>query len=153
MKAVIRATGPVTPEGKAIVSLNAVRHGLLSRQVLLKAESKKSLCELATSLKNELNPVGTLESILGDRIISSVWRLRRAIKVESIMIGEDKDMGEKFKISYKYGNTLSKHLRYEVAIERQVYRALHELIRLQMARKGRMPPAPLAIDIDVSNGP
>jgi len=40
--------------------------------------------------------------------------------------------------------------RYETAIERQIYKALHELIRLQMARQGEKPPAPVAIDVEVS---
>jgi hypothetical protein len=42
--------------------------------------------------------------------------------------------------------------RYETAIERQIYKALHELIRLQMARQGEKPPAPVAIDLEVSQG-
>ena len=41
--------------------------------------------------------------------------------------------------------------RYETAIERQIYKALHELIRLQMARRGEKPPAPLAIDVELSH--
>ena len=45
---------------------------------------------------------------------------------------------------------LDKTLRYETTIERQFYRALHELIRLQSARLGERPPAPLAIDVDIS---
>jgi len=46
---------------------------------------------------------------------------------------------------------LDKNLRYETTIERQFYKALHELIRLQSARKGNNPPAPIAIDVDISN--
>lgn len=43
-----------------------------------------------------------------------------------------------------------KLLRYETSIERQFYRALHELMRIQSARRGEKPPAPLAIDVDIS---
>ncbi|MEW6586840.1 MAG: hypothetical protein AB1442_14690, partial [Nitrospirota bacterium] len=46
---------------------------------------------------------------------------------------------------------IDKSLRYETTIERQFYRALHELIRLQSARKGNLPPAPIAIDVDISH--
>ena len=49
-------------------------------------------------------------------------------------------------------NSTERILRYETAIERQIYRALQELIRLQMARQGQKPPAPLAIDLEVSLG-
>lgn len=41
-------------------------------------------------------------------------------------------------------------LRYEAMIERGIYKALHELQRIQAARAGDKPFAPLAIDLDVS---
>jgi len=41
-------------------------------------------------------------------------------------------------------------LRYETTIERSLYRALHELQRLQAARLGEKPPLPINVDIDVS---
>ena len=41
-------------------------------------------------------------------------------------------------------------VRYEIAIERSIYKALHELQRLQAARQGEKVPVPLAIDVDVS---
>jgi hypothetical protein len=40
--------------------------------------------------------------------------------------------------------------RYETTIERQFYRALHELIRLQAAHKREKPPAPIAVDVDLN---
>ena len=43
-------------------------------------------------------------------------------------------------------------IRYETVIERQIYKALHELIRIQSARSGKETPLPLAIDIDVATG-
>jgi hypothetical protein len=48
-------------------------------------------------------------------------------------------------------NAFSKLSRYETAIERSLYKALHELQRLQAARQadGNAPP-PVAIDVDVS---
>jgi hypothetical protein len=48
-------------------------------------------------------------------------------------------------------NAFSKLSRYETAIERSLYKALHELQRLQAARRadGDVPP-PAAIDVDVS---
>ena len=51
-------------------------------------------------------------------------------------------------------NAFSKLSRYETAIERSLYKALHELQRLQAARTaaGGVPP-PLAVDVDVSGIP
>jgi len=47
---------------------------------------------------------------------------------------------------------LEKVARYETHLERSLYKALHELQRLQAARTG-MGGAPMALDVDVSVGP
>jgi hypothetical protein len=49
-------------------------------------------------------------------------------------------------------NALSKLQRYEAAIERSFFRALHELQRRQHARLGGHVPPPLAIDVMVDDG-
>ena len=44
--------------------------------------------------------------------------------------------------------------RYEVTLERSLYKALHELQRLQAARDGQAVPLPQAVDVEVSvSGP
>jgi hypothetical protein len=63
----LKSTGPKTPEGKAAVRLNAVRHGLLSREVLLPSEDDIAFTELNERLGDELQPVGEMESLLVDR--------------------------------------------------------------------------------------
>ena len=81
-----RSTGPRTPSGKATVAQNARKHGLLARAVLLPddgATATRALAALATSLHTELKPHGPVEHALVDRIVASLWRLRRAAHVES----------------------------------------------------------------------
>ncbi len=111
----------------------------------------------------EIEPQGELERIPVDRIVSSVWRLKRALNVESANMVYERL--ERILGSYPFNeaqrqllalrdmltsNSTEKILRYETTIERQIYKALHELIRLQMARQGHKPPAPVAIDLEVS---
>jgi hypothetical protein len=50
-------------------------------------------------------------------------------------------------------NSLAKLSRYESAIQRNLVRTLHELQRLQAARKGEHVPPPVAVDIDVTGLP
>jgi hypothetical protein len=38
-----KSTGPRTPAGKAVVALNGMKHGLLSRESLVKGESEADL--------------------------------------------------------------------------------------------------------------
>ena len=79
----LKSTGPKTPEGKAAVRLNAVRHGLLSTEVLLPGEDGEALRGLGERLGAELQPVGELENLLVDRVVAAVWRLRRLGRVEA----------------------------------------------------------------------
>src|SRR5215212_2652496 len=56
----LKSTGPKTPDGKAAVRLNALRHGLLSQEILLPGEDEEALRELTEGLRAELQPVGEL---------------------------------------------------------------------------------------------
>jgi hypothetical protein len=200
----LKSTGPKTPEGKAAVRLNAVRHGLLSREVLLPGEDEGALRELNERLRDELQPVGEMESLLVDRIVTAYWRLRRLGRVEAGIFAwelygelaeraqqeaksyvstiadvykddhirdeqkhqealskaqemkakqdaETATLGRTFIRDADQANAFSKLSRYETAIERSLYKALHELQRLQAARRaeGNVLP-PLAVDVDVS---
>jgi hypothetical protein len=78
----LMSTGPRTPAGKAAVRLNALKHGLLSQEILLPRGDGEALRELGERLRAELQPVGELESLLVDRITAVLWRLRRLGKVE-----------------------------------------------------------------------
>jgi hypothetical protein len=59
-------------------------------------------------------------------------------------------LGEAFSSS---DNSLEKLSRYESSIERSYYKALHELERLQAARKGKHVPVPVAVDLNVTGLP
>jgi hypothetical protein len=49
-------------------------------------------------------------------------------------------------------DALGKLCRYEASLDRMLYRALHELQRLQAARKGDNVSAPAALDVNVNLG-
>jgi len=79
----LKSTGPRTPEGKAAVRLNATKHGLLSREVLLPGEDEAAFAALGEDLRAELQPAGELEGLLVERIAAAQWRLRRLGRVEA----------------------------------------------------------------------
>jgi hypothetical protein len=155
----LKSTGPRTPEGKAVVRLNALRHGLRSEEILLPGEDGEALRELGESLRAELQPVGALENLLVDRIIAAHWRLWRAGRVEtgifawSELDSETAALGLTFIRDANGANAFSKLSRYETAIERQLYRALHELERRQAARGGAALTPPQVVDVEVSGLP
>ncbi len=201
-----KSTGPRTPEGKAAVRLNALRHGLRAEEILLPGEDEEALRELGERLRAELQPVGELEHLLVERIFAAYWRLRRVGRVETGIFAwerskeraeraereakeyeagdtewmiealittvtdekkheealsrarrirsEQEDetvtLGRTFARDADRANAFSKLSRYETSIERQIYRALHELERRQDARSGATVTPAHVVDVDVS---
>jgi hypothetical protein len=63
---------------------------------------------------------------------------------------ETATLGRTFARDADRANAFSKLFRYETAIERTLYRALHELDRRQAARRGAAVTPPQVLDIEVS---
>lgn len=160
----LKSTGP---KDTSITRLNALKHGLLSKEILIAGEDDRELEELGKRLRMELAPQGELENIFVDRIVSSAWRLKRAIRVERDFIQAeyedcklDNFRGMKIQDSKAWNLVVTRELgtkstwlnliRYETTIEKQIYKALHELMRLQSARRGEKHPLPVAIDVDIT---
>ncbi len=60
-------------------------------------------------------------------------------------------LGDAFVDDSAGANAFSKLSRYETTIDRGLFRALHELERLQAARAGQSVSAPVVVDVDVSS--
>ena len=79
------STGPKTSEGIAAVRLNAVRHGLLTRDVVLPEEDADAFEDLFNQVRTYLSPVGPIEEFLADRVVNAMWRLRRLERAETAL--------------------------------------------------------------------
>ena len=77
-----KSTGPRTPEGKARSSMNAVKHGLTAQAAVLPGEDPDELESLARLFTAQLKPMGPLQRLLVERIISLTWKLRRVSRAE-----------------------------------------------------------------------
>jgi hypothetical protein len=89
-----RATGPRTPQGKERSKNNAVRHGIFSRVVVLKSESQAEFDVLLSGLRKDLQPVGTLEEFLVEKLAALLWRIRRLYVAEAAEIRTRADFVE-----------------------------------------------------------
>jgi len=78
-----KSTGPCTPEGKAVVSQNAVTHGLTGHQDVISTESQSEFDLYRDGMLGELAPASPMESMLAERIVSLSWRLKRAGRVQN----------------------------------------------------------------------
>ena len=79
------STGPRTAEGKAIASRNALKHGLLATSALLPGENADVFNAFKEGMVEDFQPVGVVETVLVDRIVSLAWRLQRLASVETGM--------------------------------------------------------------------
>ena len=87
--------GVKTDEGKAIVKYNALKHGLLAQEAVITAgegaENPDEFSALLDDLKVQLQPQGTLEEMLVEKVAVAYWRLRRAYRYESGLIRRELD--------------------------------------------------------------
>ncbi len=83
-----KSTGPRTPEGKAAVSQNAVKHGLFADGTVVNGENQADFDLYRDAMVGEMWPVGVMETMLAERIVSLSWRLRRAERMQNQAIDE-----------------------------------------------------------------
>ncbi len=78
-----KSTGPKTAEGKAVVSQNAVKHGLFAAEAVVKGEDPADYQAYHDQYFAELLPNGMVESMLAERVVSLSWRLQRAERMQN----------------------------------------------------------------------
>jgi hypothetical protein len=145
------ATGPRTELGKEKSRRNALKHGIFSSTVLLKDEQRAKFDSLLSGLRDDLEPQGTLEEILVDKLASLLWRHRRLMSV--IVEGERPRKRIEFILEPDLNEIcptpLEVSVRYETTLERAFDRALNQLEELQRIRKGQ--PVSPTLNVHVSS--
>ena len=157
-----KSTGPRTPEGKATVAQNAVKHGLLARTGVLHGEDWEEYTCFSEGLLDELSAQGVQEEQLAGRILSLSWRLRRATRNQNAILealydkyvaahgeeplpernpeeGRAADgaplLGRMLVADFAGERVLERMLMYERRIESSLYRTMAEFRKLQTQRK------------------
>ena len=136
-----KSTGPRTQEGKRAVSQNAVKHGLFAREAVIKCEDPAAYEVHREALLDELSPVGAIESMLAERIVSLSWRLLRVERMQNqatdCLIEEDYlPLGRM--ITKRWSGNLKiieKLFMHERRIESSLNRTITKLKKLQVIRR------------------
>lgn len=81
------STGPRTERGKRRSRRNAFRHGLTAETIIDVLENAADYEAFATAIDADYRPHTNFELELVARLVSLLWRLRRAIAIESGIIG------------------------------------------------------------------
>jgi hypothetical protein len=149
-----QSTGPRTPEGKAISAMNAMRHGLTGRVVVLPSEDMNIYRAFCKELMEELAPATPMERQYAQTFCDTQWRLNRARSYEDSMLAlghfEHADSlgvqdpqtlaaltaAKVFRDNSKAFVNLS---LYEQRLARQQKEALRQLEELQTKRRAARP--------------
>jgi hypothetical protein len=165
-----KSHGPITPEGRAAVRHNALKHGFTAAEIVLPTvEEQIDFEQFRAAFEAEHQPVGPTEEVLVEDIVVSRWRLNRIRKMEPGFFALGLQ-GRKSVREELYSNldgqahladvlshdafeddTYGKMSRYEGRFERSFYKALKELQRLQALRaavsdsgNGTVSPTPIS---------
>ncbi len=145
--------GPVTEEGKAISSQNAVRHGLLSTRAVLPGEEKDHFDLILNSALLKYEPEGSDELHMVNQLAMHQWRQLRIwamqysghaaeilSQVETPPDALEKDMAwhawAAFKALHPDLRCIELMHRYETSFENKFHRNRKELQRLKEKRDG-----------------
>ena len=132
--------GPITEAGKHRSSQNAIRHGLLSKSVVLGNESDETFAKLLAQHQAKLRPADDVEEGAIEEMAASSWRLRRLWTIETRLfdngIGKRGETDERDCLAGAFsdlaaGNDLNLLDRYENKLHRMYQRSLHNFLVLR----------------------
>jgi hypothetical protein len=144
--------GPRTEAGKARAKMNALRHGLSGRIVVLPSEDMGLYLKFSQEFVDSLYPVTPLESELAQTIADGYWRLKRFRTVEEGMLAlghyekeGDFDAGTEevhsaftaAKAFRANSNAFVNLSIYEQRIQRGIEKSMKQLREIQAERKAQ----------------
>ena len=147
-----KSHGPITPEGRAAVRHNALKHGFTAAEIILPTvEEQIDFQQFRLAFEQEYKPVGPTEEVLIEDMVTARWRLNRIRKMEPGFfalrrevlkegITEFSTLDPQAQLALivlddaRDTDTYGKMSRYEARFERSFYKALKELQRLQALR-------------------
>jgi len=171
-----KAAGAKSPQGIQISSLNALRHGLLSKVLVLSTESQEKFDQLLNMYMEKFQPQDGVETNLVYEMVAAKWRQQRVWMTESTALELEMDDqqidideheakgGEKLNMTNprriamavtRMANnekTLELLLRYETSFSRMHDRAMKALFRLREESNLRNDPKPPESVTDPSPG-
>ena len=149
----LKSTGP-GPQGKRVSSMNATKHGLFTKHLLVREEERAELVKFSEQLYGELQPQGPTETSYVERVISDSWRLRACLGIEQDLFEcyrvyqqTEGDVGVAFAHDASQTNSLARVNRYASMLQQGIHRNLTELRKLQArpSRPSVQPPHPIAL--------
>src|SRR5712692_3962741 len=133
-----KSTGPRTPEGKARVRLNALKHGLTAKHAPITPEEAAEFDTLLADFRSDLRPTNPLEDSRVLEIATSLWHMRRLQRIEVQVFN-------RFRANdFRSISPLDRLSRQEARHQRSFYRALHALDHLRIQKMTNQTHCPVS---------
>jgi hypothetical protein len=146
-----KSNGPLTDAGKARSALNATRHSMLARSVVLRCESAERFRAFTENFHQEYRPKTATEITLVNTMASARWRLIRMSHVEAsnvdfeyvkqiepAVVPEDLETADRAGLAYRdlirNSRVIDTVGRMEGRLQRQFDSALGRLLKMRAAR-------------------
>jgi hypothetical protein len=137
------STGPRSVEGKAISSRNSFKLGITAQSMIIPGEDPAELDQLTAEYEQQFQPVGVIETGLVQTAVRAQWMQQRYSRIEAAVIHSrvaalkdtEHALGAAVIQDSESDNTLQKIFRRQQAAQRDWYRALETLERLQAHRR------------------
>jgi hypothetical protein len=145
----LKSTGPRTPQGKAAVRLNALKHGLHAQELVLLPEEQAEFDRTLAAFLDDLRPNGPAGTLLVRQIAEATWRLGLLRAYETQLFNEclrklapslkknyrsltpEESLAAVFLADPRGPRGFDRLSREEVRLGRVLHQALHEFQRLQ----------------------
>jgi hypothetical protein len=123
-RSALLSTGPVTKEGKAAVRLNALRHGLRARTILLPGEDPAEYQQLCDDLESDWQPQNRTQQLLVEQMAVAQWKLARLEVGERGIFAQQMPAERQMALLDRFSTQRSR-------LERSFSKAMSELRQLQ----------------------
>lgn len=154
-----KSRGPVTAEGRRKSSMNAIKHGLTAKTLVLPNEDPDEYQQMLDSYIEQFQPAGQIELDLIHEMAAAKWRQGRLWAVETEFLAQkmqelecrlkgdypDQEIARLTLAFRALSGTecLTSIHRIEARLERAYSRALRNLLQLQAFRQRSATPAPV----------
>src|ERR1700682_5879545 len=147
-----KSTGPASPKGKVRSTLNALRHGLTARVVVLPSEDMAAYQAFSREIVDSLDPQTRVERQFAQTVADNQWRINRIRSIEDGMLADAHfgNGGDFYAGHADLHSTLTaprtfrEHSQefvnlsiYEQRLQRSMREALRQLKELQAERRER----------------
>jgi hypothetical protein len=124
------STGPVTAGGKAAVRLNALRHGLRARTILLPGENAAEYQQLCNDLESDWQPQNRTQQLLVEQMAVAQWKLARLEVGERSIFTQPMPAERQMALLDRFSSQRNR-------LERSFAKAMSQLEHLQKTRPAR----------------